>query len=292
MAAVVLLAAIAAPAFGQEVQLQWKFKEGDKFYVEDVTVMKQNVAVVGQVIKEEQKTTTVTSYQIEKASTAGTVVKMKIEAVDVKSDSPINLYAKIMEKTKGAVFTFTLTPDGKVKKLEGFAEFAKKLDTGDEDTNKMLKLFITEETYVQGIEQAFGFVPDKAVKKGDSWTRESKVPFSGMGEFKSSSTYTYNGKGEGGEQIGVKQELGYVPPKKGADFGGLFKVLKGDLKAENAKGTYVFDADKGRLVSASTSMVIRGTLTLDLNGQEVTVDIRAEQTGTSKVTEKSPLKDS
>jgi len=34
MAAVVLLAAVAAPAFGQEVQLQWKFKEGDKFYVE------------------------------------------------------------------------------------------------------------------------------------------------------------------------------------------------------------------------------------------------------------------
>src|SRR5206468_2843496 len=97
--AVVLLAGVAAPAFGQDVELKWKFKEGDKFYVEDVTVMKQSVAVVGQVIKEEQKTTTVTSYQIEKAGTAGIVVKMKIEGVDVRSDSPIGLYAKIMEKT-------------------------------------------------------------------------------------------------------------------------------------------------------------------------------------------------
>ena len=54
MAAVVLLTAVAAPAFGQEVQLQWKFKEGDKFYVEDVTAMKQSVAVVGQVIQHAQ----------------------------------------------------------------------------------------------------------------------------------------------------------------------------------------------------------------------------------------------
>ena len=291
-ASAVLLAALAVPAAGQEVQLKWKFKQGDKFYVEDVTVMKQSVAVLNQVIKEEQKTTTVTSYQIEKVGTEGITVKMKIEGMDVKSDSPIGLYAKIMEKTKGASFTFTLTPEGKVTKLEGFDEFLKKLDTGDEDTNKMLKLFITEDMYMQSIEQAFGFVPNKAVKKGDSWTRENKIPFSGMGEFKSSTIFTYNGKGEGGEQITLKQELAYVPPKKGADFGGLFKVLKGDLKAENAKGTYVFDAEKGRLVSANNSMVIRGTLTLDLNGMEVTVDIRAEQTGTSRVLDKSPLIDS
>ena len=80
-ATALLLAAAATPALGQEVDLKWKFKEGDKFYVEDVTAMKQSVAVVGQVIKEEQKTTTVTSYQIEKVSAAGTTVKMKIEAV-------------------------------------------------------------------------------------------------------------------------------------------------------------------------------------------------------------------
>src|SRR5437773_10702628 len=105
-AAVALVAGAATPALalGQEVDLKWKFKQGDKFYVEDVTVMKQSVAVVGQVIKEEQKTTTVTSYQIEKAGTDGITVKMKIEGMDVKSDSPIGLYAKIMEKTKGASF--------------------------------------------------------------------------------------------------------------------------------------------------------------------------------------------
>jgi len=284
---------MTAPVYGQEVQLKWKFKEGDKFYVEDVTVSKQVVVVIGQTQKVEQKTTVITSYEIQKVTSENIVVKMKIESADVRSDGGIGVYEKIMEKSKGTIFTITMTPKGEVKKFEGFEEFAKNVGGADEDVNKMLKELITPEMFIQGFEQAFAFVPDKAVKKGDTWTRGSKVPFGGIGEFRSSSTFTFNGKGEGGEEIGVKQSLSYVPPKKGADFGGLFKIVKGDLKADNAKGTYVFDAEKGRLVSATNAMTVKGSLTLDLNGQmEVTVDLRVEQTGTSRVYDKNPNKDS
>ncbi len=289
----VVLLAFAAPALGQEVELKWKFKEGDKFWVEDSNVQKQVVVVVGQTQKVEQKTTTITSYEITKVTSETIEVRMKIEAVDVRSDGGIGVYEKIMEKSKGTVFNITMTPRGEVKKLDGFEDFAKRIGGGDPDVDKMLKELFTPEMFIQSIEQGFAFVPDKKVKKGESWTRGSKIPFGGIGEFRSSSTFTYNGKGDGGEQIAFKQNLTYMPPKKGADFGGLFKIVKGDLKADNARGTYVFDAEKGRLVSGTSEMTIKGTLTLDLNGQmEISVDLRVEQTATSRVHDKNPLKDS
>ena len=40
-------------------------------------------------------------------------------------------------------------------------------------------------------------------------------------------------------------------------FGGVLKIVKGNLKTENAKGTMVFDAERGRLVRASFSMLTR-----------------------------------
>jgi len=291
LSAIVLVAVAAAPtlALGQETTLKWKFKQGEKFYVEDVVEMKNTIVVLGQNQNIQEKTTTVTSYEVVKITTDAVELKMKIEHVDARSDAGISQFSKIMEKTKGAVFGVTVTPASKVTKFEGFKEFAGKLGGDDPDVTKLLKELITEEMFVQSIEQAFAFVPNKTVKKDDTWTRDSKIPFGGMGEFKAQSTYTYNGKADGGDAVGVKQMLTYMPPKAGTEILGLFKLVKGNMKADNAKGTYIFDAEKGRLVSATSSMTIRGTLTLDLNGQmEITIDLRVEQSGTSKVLDKNP----
>src|SRR5438093_2888995 len=114
----VLLAAVAAQAGTQDVKMQWKFKEGDKFYVEDISNSKQTLMVLGQVQKVEEKTTTVTSYTIKKVTTDSVVMVMQFEHVDVRSDGPAGQFSKFMEKAKGIPFTVTMTHDGKVKKFE------------------------------------------------------------------------------------------------------------------------------------------------------------------------------
>ena len=81
----------AAPAYGQEVKLRWKFKEGEKFYVEDVQTTKTDVSVLGQQIKEEAKTTTVTSYTIKKVTADSVVIVQKVEYADVKSQGGLGV---------------------------------------------------------------------------------------------------------------------------------------------------------------------------------------------------------
>ena len=68
VAVVLVLGGLAAPASAQEGQgttkLQWKFKAGEKFYLEDVSTMKITGSFGDKDIKQTQKTTLVTSYEI------------------------------------------------------------------------------------------------------------------------------------------------------------------------------------------------------------------------------------
>jgi hypothetical protein len=287
---IVLLVGSVAPVFGQDATLKFKFKEGEKFWVEDVVTSEQTISLLGQPIKSKQKTNTLTSYTVKTVTADKVELTMKIEDVAVQSEGGLGgQLDKVMEKTKGFTFDITLTPEGKVMKFGGLNAAAKQLAGGEDDAAKVIKELLNEDMFVKTIEQAFGFLPPKAVKKGDTWTREGKYPLGPLGAFKTTSTYTYNGRAGEGEDISVKQVMQYVVPQ-GGGLAGLFKVVKGDLKADKATGSYVFNAETGRLVSASETLRIGGTLTVEAGGQEVQLEMTTENTGTSRVFDKNPRK--
>jgi hypothetical protein len=286
----VLLA--AGPVYGQEVKLQWKFKEGDKFWVEEITAHKQNVTILGMDQKSNTKTTTIRSIAVNKVTPDSVEITMRIDDVKVESEGGLGGdLDKLMEKTKGASLTITMTPEGKVKKVDGFDAFFKQVIAGigaQDEISQLLKEMIKEETFTKGVEHSFALVPEKAVKKGDTWTRQMTFPLGPLGDLKSNYEFSYDGKADGGDKIDFKQSLQYVPPK--GDFAGLFKVTKGNLKAEQSKGTAIFDGNKGRLVNSSEMMVVRGTLTLDAAGQEAALDLTMEINTTSRVLDQDPAK--
>jgi hypothetical protein len=288
---IMLLATIAGPAYGQEVKLQLKFKEGDKFYVEDVNKSKETVTAVGITQTTENKITSVTSFTVKKVTTDTTEVDMKIESVDVQSNGQDGLLGKVMGKMKGAVFTVTLAPDGKIKKFEGYKQWAKSVVGDDDEMSKFLGMLLSEDLFVNMVEKGFTFLPDKSVKKGDTWSNDSRIPFSFMGELKSKNTYTYDGKDKDLDVIAVKQSMKYTPPKAGTEIlGGLAKITRADLKVNNASGKYFFDADKGRLEKVEMAMTVSGSLTIDVGGQQQ-LDLNIVSNGTSRVLDKSPAKD-
>src|SRR5262245_42776375 len=69
---VLLLAGFALPAYGQ-VKLEWKFKEGDTFWIETVAKTRQTVKELGRESKREQEQTTVWHFTVVKA-TADTII--------------------------------------------------------------------------------------------------------------------------------------------------------------------------------------------------------------------------
>jgi hypothetical protein len=284
----VVSATVALPAYGQ-VMLAWKFKEGDKFYVEDVSTMKQKIGFMGMGFEQSNKTTMVTSYTVTRKVGDEVTLVQKIEGVDVKSQGGLGGdLDKMMEKLKGATFTLTLGPRGKIERFEGYAEFIKKIAGRNEEAARMVKLMVTEAVLKRGAEEMFGFLPEMPLGKGDRWKRESTIPFGQLGSLKALSEYTYDGPEKDGEAISVKSTLTYSTPKGDAGFG-VVKITKGNLKSEGGRGSLVFDMDKGRRVRQSLAMVFRGSLTMDIMGNAVDMDVHIDQSSNSRTLSRNPL---
>src|SRR5262249_9347940 len=163
----------------------------------------------------------------------------------------------------------------------GYEDFIAKLTEGMEETGKFVKMILTEDVLKKSAEEAFSFLPAQPIKKGETWKREATVPFGPLGSFKSTNEYTLEGKDNGAAKIGLKAMMTYSPPKGDAGFGGLFKIVKGNLKSEGARGTLLFDPEKGRLVRYNMAMIFRGSLTMDIMGNMIDMDISMDQSSTS-----------
>src|SRR5207249_1910149 len=103
-------------------------------------------------------------------------------------------------------------------------------------------------------------------KAGDKWSREAVEPVPPFGAFLSKLEYEYVGTSPGGPDplhvISCKVETKYRKPKEDAE---LFRVVKGELSGEEGEGSFLFDAEAGRLVRCDKSMVVRGQLTIEAN---------------------------
>jgi hypothetical protein len=290
-ASALVLAIVTAPSFGQD-KLEWKFKQGEKFYVESVQNIKQSIEFMGQSMKQDMKNTTVSSFEVKEKTANKVVLEQKILSVKMKSTGGAGggEAEKMGERMKGAVFTVTLGPDGRITKFEGYDDMIKKLTRDNKEAAKMTRMMLPKETFEKAVAEVFGFLPKKAVSKGDTWKKDLTLSMGPIGSFKQDTTYTHQGKGADGVKIGLTSKLTYTPPK--GDGGGLpFKVTKGDLTSKDFKGTIVFDPTKGRMGSSKIDATIKGTITMEIMDREIEMTMEQNMSMTSKVLDKAPADD-
>src|SRR5262249_877066 len=117
----------------------------------------------------------------------------------------------------GADFTLTITPQMKVTRIEGRAEFIKKLTAANPQMKPLLEQILSDEALKQMSDPTFAAIPDKEVKKGDTWTRDSKLSMGPIGTYKTTYKYTYAGTEGGLHKIKVDTTLTYQAPDAKAD---------------------------------------------------------------------------
>src|SRR5687768_2551886 len=113
-----------------QTKLEWQFKEGETLIAKRVYTQKQSVEVKNTVLREERTKTWVTAITVKEKTAAGYVLDLKVESVHFKSSGPQvpgGFDQQMADKIKGAQFTVTLSPQGKVAKFEGYTDFIQKL---------------------------------------------------------------------------------------------------------------------------------------------------------------------
>jgi hypothetical protein len=278
-----------APASAQAV-IKWKFKQGDKFYLDNASDIKQSFEIMGMTQKQDLANKMLVSYEVVKAEGGSTVLQEKIEkaSMEIKSGVPpavANQMTALSKQMTGATFKITLNPEGKITNFEGFDAFVKKITQANPQAAQMLPGLLSKETMSKGVEEAFGFTPAKPVNPGDKWTRNATLPMGPLGDAKVDTTYTYKGKAGKDEEIDIEAAMTFSPPKTPTPGAAVSKV---NMKTESAKGKILFDAQSGRMVKQEMKIHLKGSMTVNAAGNEVSMDMDQDQTHTVRVLDKPP----
>jgi hypothetical protein len=305
--ALLVVAGLAGPALGQEVDLKWKFEKGKTFYQKMTTETKQDMTVMGMKISQTQKQTFFFSWTPVEEKDKNWIIKQKIEGLkmDIQiGGTPItydstkdaatatNPLSDFFKALVGAEFTLTVSPDMKVLKIEGRDEFLKKLVSTNQQLEGLLKQILSEDALKQMADPTFAMVPGKPVKKGDTWTKESKLNMGPIGSYDSTFKYTFEGMDEKDKnlaRIKVETTLKYSPPAAGAAGGLPFKILSATLQSKDAKGTILFDTQKGRLASSDMDLKLEGKLSIEINNMTSEVELSQTQKTTVETSDKSQI---
>ncbi len=301
-------AALLVPAFAQEnkpANLAWKFEAGKTFYQTMTTETKQSMKVMGSDVNQNQKQTFYFSWTPVKQETDKSwTIKQKIEGVamdidiggnkitfdSTKDQNQSNPLSDFFKALVGSEFTLTVSADGKVTKVEGRDEFVKKLTQANTQMGPLLNQILSDEALKQMADPTFAAVPNKEVKKGDTWNKDSKLAMGPIGSYTTKYTYTAEGPQDKLQKIGVKTDLTYQPPADNPAGGLPFKIKGADLKADKATGTILFDPEKGRVDSSDMSLELKGKLSIEIGGQTTDVELSQTQRTTVKTTDTNPAK--
>jgi hypothetical protein len=297
--AVLALALAAVPAPAQQVQLEWKFKSGDKFYLETVNSFKQSMKTLGREVRQDLDLTFLFSVTVDKVNPddKSAVLVQKVESIEAKNTgSPtggIPAEDKFNQKVKGATFRVTVTPRGEVTKFEGYDDLVKQLAGDDPATRKTVQAVLSEDYLRHAAADVFGPLPGP-VEPNATWGADKKVevPLGPLGTFTTSRTYTFDGKatvdGKSVAKITFKGTASYSPPKSGEGGPFPFQVTKGDLKIDELHGTILFDDAAGRLVQSDATMHVKGTLTAVVSGNTLESELQQDRTIKTRLLDKPP----
>jgi hypothetical protein len=277
------LAALATPAPGQ-AKLQWKFKEGDKFYLEEKLVSKSTTQLGEQKVPFEQTQTRISAMVVKKQTGDSIELEQRIESWKMTTSGVLagsDEGAKLIEDTaKEIVFTIQLKPSGEVTAFKGADEFMKKLADRDKSEAAKFEEIGGKEVLRSMVMLTFDVLPSTVAK---TWKKEVLVPMGPLGDYKYAITYADLGKGE----ASLKGLVSFQPARSDpANVG--FKVVKMELTSNEINGKMLFDAMKGRLVSSEWVARKVGTMTVERQGELTVFSIDGTDLRTVRLLEKKP----
>ena len=286
------------------VWLRWKFEIGRPIYQEMTTETKQDMQVMGQKISQLQKVTFFLSWNPVEEKDGNWIVKQKIEGLKMdieiagnkipydsnKEGGSTNALSDFFKALVGSEFTLTIDKNMRITKIEGRDEFLKKLIKENQQLAPLLQTILSDEALKQMSDPAFAVIPDKPVKKGDTWERKATLNMGPIGTFDTIYKYTYEGPDENKlHKIKVETSLKFQPPGPNAGGNLPFKIMKADLNSKDSNGTILFDTNKGRVASSNTTMKLSGTMTIEIGGTASEETMDQTQTTTVRTSDENPI---
>lgn len=273
------------------------------FWQEVTTETIQNMTVMGQQVKQEQKQTFYIKWTPKEGDAKKYVVEQQVVAIKMNIDIggnkiafdstvPPNKQAKnpmtdFFTALMAQTLTFTINADDmKVTDIKGREDFIKSLAETNPAIKTLLDTIMSKEALEKMAEPTWWAVPQKTTK-GESWNKTSKLDLGPIGTYETTFKFTYEGKDKDIDTVKIDADLKYSAPPK--DKGGLpFTIKDAKLDGKSTSGEAKFDRSKGRIESSKLAMKLEGVLNIEVGNMATEIKLNQEQTSSTKTFDKLP----
>ncbi|MCS7016591.1 MAG: DUF6263 family protein [Gemmatales bacterium] len=277
--------------WAQQVTLAWKLRPGEVFYYLVDTDVTTTAGPAGAENTVRTRLVMLHRYEVVQRTNEGFVLEQTVEEVLTNDQG---LLGNLYNQFRGLKLKITFDPSFRVRKIEGQEELYKRLGADDPVTGKFVAEMVSENALRQQIQSEFNFLPDKPVQPGDKWQRQISFAVGPMGTLTLDQTLTYQGTTTVGgkvlDRIETSARATFTPPKPNDDF--PVRITKGEVQADQLKGTYLFDREAGRLVSAQWEGRFKFKLTVSAGkpdaSKEFVMELTQHQMNRSEVSSERP----
>jgi hypothetical protein len=183
---------------------------------------------------------------------------------DPAAAPPEQAVQKLFAAMLNEPFTVTMTPTGKLVKIEGFTRLMDKVfaafpasDPQTAGALQQMRATLSDEQMMSMFSQGFPEFPQRPLKAGDSWTGETVLKNPAIGAMLMSSSLALAAL-EGAAAAPMARITTKVrmerDPKSQAPDGPM--GMKVDMGVANGAGETLFDVGRGRLQRATTNITI------------------------------------
>jgi hypothetical protein len=260
-----------SPPLVAQTTLAWKFRAGDSFTVHQEIRQRTALEAKNKPFRQNSIFALQTRWHVketDKGVTRIAVVVERCQSTVSTGDGKASVPSADDDKWRGAEFQLTVTAQGTVKDAKGREELLNKLAGGDPQRLKIVGALKPPESFQALFQEVLGPLPAKPAVHGDRWQHTAVEAMSIFGSFLQTTDFIYEGTQDGQESIRTVTKSVYQAPRYAVE-NDVIRVLKGEVQTNEAKGSLVFDADRGRMQQVRKSIQLRGDLTLEtLNGTQ------------------------
>ncbi len=299
----------AQPQLGEkdkEENWVWKAfsKKDAKFYQELTTETSQNMKVMGQEVKQEQKQTFYIEWTAGEPKGDDWNVTQKIIGVKMNINiggntiaydstdgqarkNPMTDFFDALTKAELKLVINSKTME--VTKIERADALITNLGGQNAQLQPLLKSILSDAALKQMAEPTWGaFPPTKSTKKGTTWEKKYNLDLGGIGSYDTKYVYTVESEDKAPQgKVKIEAKLEYKAP---TDKRGLpFTIKTAKLASTEGSGSATFDKEKGRIETSTIKMKLEGDLDIEIAGMVTAVRLEQSQTSTVKTSDASPI---
>lgn len=304
---VMLLALTAFTSAPKDVKLQYLFKVGDQYALTQTTkqTIKQSIPAMGDVTVEVYAESTL-KLKVALLTATGAKIEAQYEQMKINTKLPMgqgdmnidsqgeadNAQNKVVKSMMGKPFSFTITKQGVIEKVEGlenlFSEF-ESLGLDDATLNTFKEQFqqsMNEKSMKASLEQVLISYSDKKVKVGGTWTNTTEGQ---VLSFPTQIAHTWSLKGSEAAKASI-QAAGAIASTDKDKVVSLPNGIKSKLSASGKQATVgSVNPKTGWPIEMKTNSEVKGIMTLLAGGMipaDMEVPIETITESTHKVVKK------